>query len=340
MKKIILLFICCFCLSGCFDYKELNDMSIVNGIGIDYKDGEYVVYLEINNSVKKNGDSELVTEIIEGSNKNIALAYNEAIQSSSKVLYAEHVNLLLLSKEIANKGIGEIIDFLLRDLTINNNYMVVIADKPKDILNIKKNNNSIVNVIVDTIKYDINSTYKYDLDFVAAKLLNMNINLVLPYVEINNDNVIVRKIACFKEDKFKNMDEAKVYNFLIHDIDSVDFRQANNVINVYNKKIKYEVEKNKIVIKITGNGNIKETDKKYNLKKINDYEEIEKIINKEIKKEITEYIDNAFNKGIDLFSLKDKYYKKYKTYKDNLKYEVNVDVTLNKNGSIYEVIYD
>lgn len=340
MKKIIILVSICFLIGGCFDYKELNDMSIVNGIAVDYQDNKYVVDLEINNSIKQNGDSLVATEIIEGINNNLALAYNEATQNSNKLLYAEHVNLLLLSEEVAEKGINEIIDFFLRDITINNNYMVVITKNPKDILKIKKNNTSIINVIVDTIKYDINTTYLNDLDLVAAKLLNEKVDLVLPYIEVENDNIIVNKIACFKKDKLKYIDDAKIYNFMIHKIDSTDFIYDNNVVNVYDQKIDYDIKKDKITIKITGNGRIKETDIGYNLKEVDDYNKIEYLINIKIEDEITKYLDNSFKREIDLLNLKDKYYKEFKRVKENIKYDVEAKITLNKNGSIYEVVYD
>lgn len=340
MKKIIILVSICFMIGGCFDYKELNDMSIVNGIAVDYQDNKYIVDLEINNSIKQNGDSLVATEIIEGINNNLALAYNEATQNSNKLLYAEHVNLLLLSEEVAKKGINEIIDFFLRDITINNNYMVVITKNPKDILKIKKNNTSIINIIVDTIKYDINTTYLNDLDLVAAKLLNEKVDLVLPYIEVENDNIIVNKIACFKKDKLKYIDDAKIYNFMIHKIDSTDFIYDNNVVNVYDQKIDYDINKDKITIKITGNGRIKETDIGYNLKEVDDYNKIEDLINIKIEDEITKYLDNSFKREIDLLNLKDKYYKEFKRVKENIKYDVEAKITLNKNGSIYEVVYD
>jgi hypothetical protein len=46
MKKIILLIVIIL-LGGCYDYRELNDMAIVDGILIDYVDYEYKVYLNV-----------------------------------------------------------------------------------------------------------------------------------------------------------------------------------------------------------------------------------------------------------------------------------------------------
>ena len=48
MKKIILI-IALFLLTGCYDYKEINNLGIISAIGIDYQDDEYNVTLEVLN---------------------------------------------------------------------------------------------------------------------------------------------------------------------------------------------------------------------------------------------------------------------------------------------------
>ena len=46
MKKIILLFILLL-LTGCKDYTEINDLGIISGMIIDYKDNKYEITTEI-----------------------------------------------------------------------------------------------------------------------------------------------------------------------------------------------------------------------------------------------------------------------------------------------------
>ena len=52
MKRILIIVSLVLLLCGCYDYRELNDMSIVTGIGIDYKDNKYIVSLEVTKSIK------------------------------------------------------------------------------------------------------------------------------------------------------------------------------------------------------------------------------------------------------------------------------------------------
>ena len=56
MKKIILI-IFLFLLTGCYDYKEINNLGIVSAIGIDFKDDEYIITLEVlNDQINKQSE--------------------------------------------------------------------------------------------------------------------------------------------------------------------------------------------------------------------------------------------------------------------------------------------
>ena len=50
MKKIILSFVILFLLTGCWDYNELNNYSIVSGVSIDKSGDEYEASVLISNS--------------------------------------------------------------------------------------------------------------------------------------------------------------------------------------------------------------------------------------------------------------------------------------------------
>ena len=54
--KLLLLTIIVLFLTGCSDYRELTDMSIVSSIGIDIKDGKYVTISQILSSTFVNID--------------------------------------------------------------------------------------------------------------------------------------------------------------------------------------------------------------------------------------------------------------------------------------------
>ena len=64
------------------------------------------------------------------------------------------------------------------------------------------------------------------------------------------------------------------------------------------------------------------------------------IVNKEIEEETILFIDTILDNDSDLLGFKNIYYKKYKKNINSFKYKVNVSTTINKNGTIYEVLDD
>ena len=84
MRQTLIIIVSLLFISGCYDYRELNDMSVVTGIGIDYKDDMYVVSLEVTKSIKDGSSNEIETVIYSGSNKVLADAFLEAKNMSDK----------------------------------------------------------------------------------------------------------------------------------------------------------------------------------------------------------------------------------------------------------------
>ena len=339
MKKIILLIIILL-LCSCYDYQELNDINIISSIGIDYKDNNYEVSLEIVNSEKDGSNTKITTEIIKGTDDNIANAFNKAISASDKEVYMEHLKLLILSDNAAKEGINNIIDFTIRDIHLTNNFSIVLTSNIEELFNLKVDNDSVSSKIVDMMETMSNKKKMEDIDFIASHLLSKKQDVAFPLVEIENEDIKIEQIGYFSYDKLIDYLDNKIYNFIILDNNTTNFTNDSNVISIYKKKIKYDITKDKITIKINGYGEAKEINKKYDLKNKNDYQEIQDSINKKIEEEINYFINNTYDKDSDLLGFKKMYYKKYKTEKDNIDIEIKADIKLNKNGTIYEVFHD
>ncbi len=337
VKKIFLVVCLLFLLSGCFDYKELNDMSIVSSIGVDYIDNEYVVSFEITNSSKDGSSTEIDTNVVTSNDKNLSKAFNKVMNMCEKSVYLEHVELLIIGEDLAYKGISEVLDYIIRDTTINNNYFVVVGKNPSKLLESNDENKSMSEIIVDTVSYAQGKTNVEDLDIMASKLITKRQDIALPYIE-DDDGIKYKMISYFNGDKMIDDIDYKIYSLLMLDTDNVLFTSEGNTINVYKKKVSYEIKDNKIIVKICGSGQIKEISKNINLKDKDSYGKLEKLINEQIKKEIIEFIDTVIGGESDLLGFKDLYYKKYKDIRNSFKYDVLVDVTVNKNGTIYEVL--
>lgn len=340
MKRLIIIFSLVLILSGCYDYRELNDMSVVTGIGIDYKDDKYIVNLEVTKSIKDGSSNELETILYTGESNILDEAFLNAKNSSDKFVYMEHVNILLVSKNLCNKGIGDIIDYIVRDTTINSNYYMVMVDDPEDIFSKKIENDSMSNVITNTINYYLDDTNFEDLDIMASYMMNDRIDIAIPSISLNEDKIIFNKVAYFNKDKLVGEIDSKMFALLKLNSNNINFSKNGNTVSIYKSCVKYKTTKDKIIIKVSGEGVVKEINSNIDLENKDSYEYLSRIISKDMKVEIEDFIKDTLSNNSDLLGLKDIYYKKYKKNINNIKYSVDADIKINKNGTIYGVLYD
>lgn len=334
MKKIILLILIMF-LGGCYDYRELNNMAVIDGIAIDYKDNEYEVKLEVIKVKKGKDGQEIESEILEAKDKLLSDAFYKATKKSNKEAYLGHVSLLVISEELANNGINDVMDYVLRDIQISNDYSIVISDN-MDLFDIESKDQSISQKIVNTLDVTLGKGNSVTIDMVGNQLLNDNKDLVIPYLDINEDEVKINKIGYFKKDKLENVIDSRIYNFLMLEKIDINFSDGNNVINVFDKNIKFDVKKDKVIIDISCSGKVMDIDKEYNLNKGSSYIKLERLIGDNIKEEVNKFIKEYK----DLIGINDMYYRKYSKEKDISNVEVKVDLKISKNGAIYEVLDD
>lgn len=340
MKKIFLLIVCLFFVSGCYDYQELSDMNIVNGIGISYEDGMYTVNLEMVKSEKADSGISMSTNVITAKDEVLADAINKATNNSGKEAYFKHVDLVIISEELAKKGINDVVDYLLRDVTMSSTFFTVVAENPEEILNTKLDGDSISGLIVDTIRYNVDSAQLDNIDIIVSNITNKRKDIALPYIELDDKNVVIENIAYFRTTKMVDTIDSKIYRFLMLKGNNLDFDSDGTVVNIFNKDVKYDIQKDKIVIHIAGMSKVKKVNPDLNLEEYEVYPVIEKQINEVVYEEVMDFLEETLKDDSDLIGMKDLYYRIFKKEKDNIPYEVKVDIKLSRNGAIYEAIHD
>ena len=104
MKKLFLILIL-FSLTGCWNYRELNQLAIATGFAVDYVDNEFEVSVLVSNSQKQNSageESKASTAVYKGRGQTIFEAIKDASMSISKQIYLSHIEILVLSSEIVS----------------------------------------------------------------------------------------------------------------------------------------------------------------------------------------------------------------------------------------------
>ncbi|QOT00728.1 Ger(x)C family spore germination protein [Brevibacterium sp. JNUCC-42] len=127
MRKKTWSFLCCLLtvslsllLTGCWDNKNIQDLNYVKALGIDYKDGEFIVYtqsLDFTNIAKQEAASNKVTRpvwIAQAKGKTIDRAINNLLKSNQLQVVWDYITAIVLSQRALEKDILQSIDNLIR----------------------------------------------------------------------------------------------------------------------------------------------------------------------------------------------------------------------------------
>ena len=129
MKKLIMLIIICLLTTGCWNYKELDDLGIVTAMGISKNGDNIKLDLQLVNLMEgaDNGISESPMSVITEEAKTIFEAGRKLHLKSSKVFFISDVEYVILSPEIIQNHLKEVLDFLSRDTRLSLNYLILTS---------------------------------------------------------------------------------------------------------------------------------------------------------------------------------------------------------------------
>lgn len=125
-----------FVASGCWDKIEVRELGIVMGMGLDYIEGSQPVQLTLQ-TVKPNGlqggenmngQSSKQFETIVSRGETVFDAFHNIQITSNKKIILPHSKLVVIGKQLAERGIADVSDYLLRDRQIRPTSWIVIAD--------------------------------------------------------------------------------------------------------------------------------------------------------------------------------------------------------------------
>lgn len=327
MKKLLIIPLILL-LTGCWNYRELNQLAITTGIAIDKEDDNYKVTIMIANSKKDSGSDGSITPsaaVYDGTGQTIYEAFKDTSLSVSKQIYLSHIDVLVLSEEIASNSLIDVIDFLFRYPQTRNNFYLVLA-KDKSASDILKVTTPLETFPSQNLAKNLEMTDKlqgftYTVDFTnfVKSTVSEGINPVLPSVTIigsseegnKEDNVKQNEpstylkldmLGLFKGDRFvawANPDESKGINIINNKIYIlgviIDYQDEKVVTEITEMETSFEVENNKVKITIDTEGAIQEINAKVDLY---DPKIIDEIKNADIEK-IKDYVNKAINLAKD-----------------------------------------
>ena len=105
MKKIILLFSLIFIFTGCSSYTELNELNIVDTLGIDYVDNKYYLFMNVVDGSLENDEIEEKFITYQTNGDTLEECFHEIYLQSPKSLSDERDVLCEIEKYIENNKI-------------------------------------------------------------------------------------------------------------------------------------------------------------------------------------------------------------------------------------------
>lgn len=305
---ILLLLTALFATTSCINYTELNEIGIINTMGINKTDNKYII--NINMLIpNENNINESVT--LEQKGTTITEAYNNLYLSTSKKVNLSHLDLLILSNDLNEQDYINIKDFFLSQKDSRNNFNVVILENYSS-SNIFKFNTIDINNLILTNSKELGIVTPKTIDEVIQDILTLNSSYI-PTIKIDNDIEILGYRSIYNNEKLLTKEESKTFNFITNNIKESNISYKNTNIKVESNNTSISINKNVITINIfsTINGDIKSIKDMYELI---------------LKNNINNYIKN--NDLTYFYNLVEKYNKTPNN--KNLDFSINISTKLNR----------
>lgn len=360
-KLLLLLF--CFILVGCWNKKEINDVAIVIGVGIDKTEDQYSLTAQVVKPQQEmKGGEELSTWSITNSDKTMGEAINGLNEISPRLLYWPHLQIIIFHEEVAKEGIGRTIDWFMRDQGSRAGaYVVISKGKAEDLLN---QTIELGDMPARSMASFIETAHLRRIPLNKVKLNDLASILSTPGIDPTIDVISFKEIrgkietyelketAVFSKDQFigylgmENDDAIQMGNntyergnLAIKCSDEGPAKLTFRVTDFVNKtKIVFQNQTPFYEMDILLEGNINDQACATDLTDEKKIKEIENIINEEIKKMIRTTFEKTVNYNSDVFGIgkeirrkNPSYWKKIQDEKNFYLKDVQLQVKVNAN---------
>ena len=381
MKKIKFLILLLPLLSGCYNYRELNELGITTAVSIDYKDNNFYVIAEVINPIKQQDASSSNNSPFinyNSSSSSLQDAFRKVVLESPRQLYAAQLEIIVLSEEVVNNHLEEVLEYFARNPEARTEIKMIVAkteDSTKAItlqtLLTSLSSSNIINSL-DLQSKVLGMAYPVTLNELLNMYIDPYLEVVLPSMtlygnyEIGDEKenittsspkaiVKIDGSTITKDNKilgYLDLEESKTLNLingkLKETIIKMNYYDGYIIFEPNRIKVSRELDiKNNIIkINISGYSKTKEIQSNINLKDPKEVEKLNKALNMELEKKITDTFNSIREKyGTDVFGFQELYYRtNYKYFKENctnwyediypkIKLEVKANVRLYEKGN-------
>jgi len=212
-------------LSGCWNYREVDGMSMVTAFAIDQGMGAYKYHVTF--EFLNLADNKTSSKLLETDGDTIFDCIRNAIGKSEKKLFFSECKVVVINKDLASQGVAPLLDWLVRDSEPRINRSLVISKEKTaaEILRQKPVTNQLIGVEVGSMIALNSSKLGESADVRLYQAINLmagdGISLILPAIKIteteSGKTLELDGTAVFKQDKligYLNRSESKYLLFI------------------------------------------------------------------------------------------------------------------------------
>lgn len=213
MRKLLIIVLLVF-VTGCVNYVELSDIEVIENLAIDYEDKMYKIAVT---TVSKDKEKEYKVKKAQGNTLNNAI--QNLKMKENKKIYIAHLNLLLLTEDVVESNLDDVIKFFLNNSESRNDFDIAITEG-LDVLDDAKDIKNTIKIIEE----DLATTKSILFEEFLSDILDEN-PTYLPVVLTNNKIDGIMVIKTFKDMISLKEEECILYNFMDNSIKQTTFRE-------------------------------------------------------------------------------------------------------------------
>ena len=325
--------------------RQLKDLSIVQGFGVDLDKGEFEVTMQIFNESNAEGFGQnlkgIITTTYSQTGETVAAAVSDSQRNYDKETFFGQNKIMIISEDVAKRELSNVLDYYVREIGCRPDIQIAVTKKDaKSIIKAKCAGTPIpAEKIQKTLKNGEYNGKSIDMELysVLNDYKNPTSDIYLPVVKTfgkNDNNVTFDGIAVFKDDKLKgylNNEQTRGLLFINSKINSGNIliesakfgKVTFNISSSSTKKhVKINDEKVKLYVNINVNCVVSEMENGLSEKVSKaDIKSLEELADEIVKKEVKSVLNICLKKyKSDVFDIgRMTSQKDYDFYKKNVK---------------------
>lgn len=235
MKKIIIPILVLLLLTGYTPYVEVNDLVIVDMLGLEKVGNDYILTINTVYEEKDNNATKSIYKDYVFKGKSLGKVFLEAKKINTKKAYYGHLKLVVFQSKLLDK---ELINYFQKEFKEMNYLIIGTYSRINDLFK-KYNSSSKIIKAVNKEKISNADIHLATFEDYLKDIVNKKRTSTLPVVSLNNNNLVVKGLETYQKNILLSKEQAKITYLLNNKITS--FHQSIKLNDKY-----YEVEFNNI----------------------------------------------------------------------------------------------